>query len=164
MKLYELGNQYQRIRDLAEMAGTEEDAKAFQDTLEGITGELDEKVDRIAALMTEFDADCDALKNEEARLEARRKSIESNRARLAEYTLHCLQDAGIEKCKGPRFTVMVSKNPPRVVIDDAAKIPEAFVRMEWVTTPEKAAIRDALKAGKEVPGTHLEQGESLRIR
>lgn len=164
MKLYELTSEFDRLRELADQAGTPEDEKAFLDTLAAVGGELDAKVDRIAALMAEFDADADALKNEEQRLEARRKAIESNRSRLSDYCLRCLQDAGLSKVKGARFTVLVAKNAPKVVIDDEKAIPEEFVKMEWVTTPQKALIAAAIKAGNTVPGVHMEQGESLRIR
>lgn len=162
MKLYELTAEYDRLRDLADQAGTPEDERAFMDTLAAIGGELDAKVDRIAALMAEFDADAEALKHEEQRLEARRKAIESNRSRLSDYCLRCLKDAGIAKVKGDRFTVLIQANPPKVVVDEESKIPSTF----WIAKPvlDRAGISLALKNGQEVPGARLERGESLRIR
>ena len=58
----------------------------------------------------------------------------------------------------------VRKNPPSVMIVDAAEIPEDYL----VPRPPKvnaAAIRDHFKAtGEIVPGTKIHYGEGLQLR
>lgn len=161
-KLYELTSEYDRLRELAEQAGTPEDEACFKDALAQVTDSIEDKADRIAALMSEWQADMDGLQHEEERLYARRKAIESNRARLGEYLLLELEGIGMEKIKGPRFTVRIQKNAPRVVIDEESKLPEEF----WRTKREiaKDALRDVLKGGAAVPGARLESSRSLRIQ
>ena len=64
------------------------------------------------------------------------------------------------------FKFRIQKNAPSVVVDldDLQDMP-----MEYLTyhepTVNKAAIKDALKAGLDLRGiAHLEQSQSLRIR
>lgn len=162
LSLYALSADYQAVIEAAENAGTEADEQAFRDTLAGLSGEIVEKADRCAAVMATLDATAEAIKHEEQRLEARRKAIEANRSRLSDYVLMCLKDANMPKVKGPRFSLQIQQNPPKVVVDEEKKIPEAFWRFE--PKLDRAAISQALKDNKEVPGAHLERGESLRVR
>lgn len=162
LSLYALSADYQAVIEAAENSGTPEDEQAFRDTLAGLSGEIVEKADRCAAVMATLDATADALKGEEQRLEARRKAIEANRSRLSEYVLMCLKDAGMPKVKGPRFSLQIQTNPPKVVVDEELKIPSMY----WKHEPklDRASISQALKNGVEVPGARLERGESLRVR
>lgn len=162
LSLYALSADYQAVIEAAENAGTEADEQAFRDTLAGLSGEIVEKADRCAAVMATLDATAEAIKHEEQRLEARRKAIEANRSRLSDYVLMCLKDANMPKVKGARFTLQIQQNPPKVVVDEESKIPTTY----WIAKPvlDRAAISQALKNGSEVPGAHLERGESLRVR
>ncbi len=70
------------------------------------------------------------------------------------------------KVECPEFTIAVRKNPEAVEIDDPEQVPS-----EYMVTPEpppprpdKKAIKDALKAGAEIPGCWLRQGERLEIK
>lgn len=51
-----------------------------------------------------------------------------------------------------------------VQIEDATKIPEKYIRTKITKEPDKVAIKDALKAGEEVPGAELREGANLIIK
>ena len=57
----------------------------------------------------------------------------------------------------------IQKNPPSVVIEDESKISEEYL-IKQSPKIDKAAIKKAISAGKEVSGASLKQSESLRIR
>jgi hypothetical protein len=52
------------------------------------------------------------------------------------------------------------------VIDEPALIPVEFLRTPPPPAPEpdKTAIAAAIKAGREVPGAHVEQRKSLQVK
>lgn len=51
-----------------------------------------------------------------------------------------------------------------VVIDDESKLSKKFKIRKVVETPDKKAIKDALSGGKNVPGAHLSENKSLKIK
>lgn len=160
LTLYAMTESYQRLQDLLESG--EVDETALKDTMTSLEGDITVKVDNCAAVLRTLELEADAYRFEEARLAERRKSIEANRDRLKRYVQYELESVKIDKVKGARFYVTIATNPPKLIVDDETKLPEDF----WEERRElkKSAVAEALKAGREVPGAHLEQGRSLRIR
>ena len=68
---------------------------------------------------------------------------------------------GHEKVKGLLFTVYMAKNQPSVVIDEELLPKKYFVQK---LTPDKATIKELLKAGKNIKGAALQESRSLRIK
>jgi hypothetical protein len=60
----------------------------------------------------------------------------------------------------------VRENPAAVEVYEPGLIPQQFMRQPEPPppSPDKTAIKDALKAGKDVPGCRLTQGKRLDIR
>lgn len=162
LSLYELTADYERLIDLASHAGTPEEEVMYQEAMRSLSGTIEEKCDRCAAVMATLQAEADALGNEEERLYARRAAILANRDRLRAYVQECMESVDISKVKGPRFTLIIQANTPKVVVDEESKLGLEY----WKNVPslDKAKIATDLKAGREVPGAHLETGRSLRIR
>lgn len=164
LSLYELGSEYQRLLDLMEQAGTPEDEAMFQEALRALTGDIVEKCDRCGAVMATMDATCDAIKNEEERLRARRAAIESNRSRLAENVKRLMEEANVSKAKGPRFSLLLVDNPGKVVVDDEALFAADARFWRQKTELARDVLAAALKGGEVVPGARLERSKSLRVR
>lgn len=162
LSLYDLTNDYQRLIDLATNAGTPEEEQMYLDAMRDLSGTIEEKCDRCAAVMETLTAEAAALDHEEQRLYARRAAIMANRDRLRLHVQECMETAALQKVKGPRFTLVIQANPAKVVVDEESKLGLEY----WKNTPQldKAKIAADLKAGREVPGAHLEVGKSLRIR
>jgi len=164
MTLYELTSDYLNLLELAEDPDIDE--QAFLDTLEGIEGALEDKADNYAKIMRMLDGDALAIREEERRLEARRKAIENNIKRMKSALQFAMQTTGKTKFKTTLFSFGIRKNPPSVVIDAAnvRDFPEQYV-IEAEPVLDKKALKDALKAGEDMTGLcHLEQSESLSIR
>jgi phage host-nuclease inhibitor protein Gam len=162
LKLYEMAFEYQRVLDLCDQAGDPESERAFLDTLEGLKGQIEAKLDNCAAVVRTMEAEMKALQEEEERLYARRRAIDSNRERLKGYMEEQMKACGLEKSKGARFSVQIQTSQPHVEIDELTKLPDFY----FVTKrePDKRAILADLTAGKAVPGAHAERSTSLRIR
>jgi len=51
-----------------------------------------------------------------------------------------------------------------VVIQDETKIPEAFMVTKTTVTPDKVAIKKAIKEGQIVPGAELVESKHLQVK
>lgn len=176
MKFYELAEQYNTVRAMLDSGvAFTEDAQdydyeqALRDTLDGIGGELEDKAADIAVLIKEMNAEAAALREEEYNLAERRRAKENRVKWLTQYLADNMQAAGLAKVDRPRATLSFRKSKG-VKIDDE----EGFILwaeeagqirfLNVKTTVNKTAIRDALKAGDELPGAVLEERQSLQIK
>jgi len=162
--LYSLVQEY---RDAAEkLADLELDEQTIADTLEGLSGDLEAKATNVAKFVRNLEATAAQIKEAEGAMSARRKAIELRAEGLKRYLFGSMQAAGIQKIESPWFVLSVKSNPPAVDVFDVAQVPAAFMRQPEPppATPDKASIKDELKAGRDVPGCRLVQSQRLDIR
>ena len=163
--LYELTGQMQAL--LALMEDPDTDPQIIEDSLEAVSGEIEVKADGYARVMAELEAQKAAVKAEKDRLAALESSLGKNIDRMKESLKTSMIATGKTKFKTDLFSFSVQKNPPKVVIDDPSRIPEAYL-IPQDPKIDTAAIKNALKDAEEAPLwegiARLEQGESLRIR
>ena len=176
MKFYELAEQYNTVRAMLDSGATfTEDAQdcdyeqALRDTLDGIGGELEDKAADIAVLVKEMNAEAAALKEEEYNLAERRRAKENRVKWLTQYLTDNMQAAGLAKVDKPRATLSFRKSKGVKIDDEEGFIlwaeqagQDRFLNVK--TTVNKTAIRDALKAGDELPGAVIEERQSLQIK
>lgn len=162
--LYELAREY---RDAAErLADLDLDEQTVADTLEGLAGDLEVKATNVAMFARNLEATAAQIKDAEAQMAARRKAVENRATNLRRYLLVSMQQAGIQKIECPYFRLAVRDNPPAVDVFDAAQVPAEFMRQPETPppAPDKTAIKDELKAGRDVPGCRLTVGQRLDIK
>jgi hypothetical protein len=137
--------------------------EALNDTLEALEGELTVKASNVAAFVLNLEAEAEKIKAVEQRIAARRKVYESKAERIRSYLKENMERAGIKKIEAldGSFTATLTAPRASVVVDNEAALPPSFVKT--TTSPDKAAIGEALKDGQEVPGAHLEYKAGLRI-
>ena len=107
-----------------------------------------------------MDADVAAMKNEEKNLTQRRKSLENKRERIFNFLYENLNG---EKITSPRVKVSYRKTTS-VEVTDLSEIPDTFRRVKVTEEADKAAIKDAYKAGELVPGTQLVERLCMSIK
>jgi hypothetical protein len=152
---------------LVELVETSDDMtpEMIADTLDGMKFELSEKLDSIYSVVRNLDGLAQTCGAEAARLSARKRSFENSSETLRKYVLACLIAAGEKTLKTTLNTFTARKGLVKVVIDNANSLPDEFVSVETVITPDKKAIKEAIEAKKDVPGAHIEIGEeSLQVR
>lgn len=119
-----------------------------------------EKLENIACWIKGMDADITAMKTEEKNLSARRKALENKRERVFNWLYESLDG---EKITSPRVKVSYRKTTS-VEVTDLSEIPDTFRRVKVTEEADKAAIKDAYKAGELVPGTQLVERLSMSIK
>ncbi|HJW56190.1 MAG TPA: siphovirus Gp157 family protein [Burkholderiaceae bacterium] len=155
------------IRTIGEQLRAEQpDQQAVNDTLDGLAWPLDEKLESLAKLRRMLAGARDArleraesLREQALRDDAAIEHVESLIQSL-------LQASGRERAQTGLFSFALYKKAAVAAIDDATRIPEIYMRHPSPPppAPDKHAILAALKAGKEVPGAHLEEGVRLSIK
>lgn len=163
--LYQLSNQYQEALSVLTDSG-DLPAEVVRDTLEGLTGELQDKAVNVAKFTLDLESGADAIEAAGKAMIERARRIRKRAESIRSYLLFNMQATGITKIECPEFVLAVRKNPEAVVIADGAVLPD-----EFMVTPEppparvdKKLLKDALKAGRVIDGAWLESGERLEVR
>lgn len=162
--LYELTGNYITLMDMLD--DPEVDPITLMDTLDAVEGELDEKAENYGRIIRNLEAEAKALKEEADRLSRRKRTIDNNIDSLKKRLQMAMELTGKDSIDTPLFKFRIQKNAPSVVVDmdDLENFPPEFLTYQEPKV-NKAAIKDALKAGLDLEGiAHLEQSQSLRIR
>jgi len=164
MNLYEIALTYRDAAD--KLADLDLDPQTLEDTLESLSGDLEEKATNTAFLIRNLEANAAAIKDAEAAMAARRKALENRAARVKDWVLANMMLAGVQKIECPYFKVSVRDNPAAVEVYEPGLIPAEFMRQPEPPPPavDKTAIKEALKAGQDVPGCKLTVGKRLEIK
>lgn len=162
--LYEIAHQYRADAD--KLADMDLDEQTLSDTLESLSGDLESKATNTAMLVRNIEASAAAIKEAEAAMAARRKALENRASRIKDYLLANMMVAGVQKIECPYFKLAVRENPPAVEVYELGLIPAEFMRQPEPPPPavDKTAIKEALKAGQDVPGCKLTRGNRLEIK
>ena len=158
MTLFEINEQIQKAIELGFDPETGEilDASA----LEQLQIDRDEKVENICLYIKDLKAEAVALDNEKKALEARKTVAEKKSDSLSRY-LQAMLDG--EKFKTARCAVSYRKTQAVNIVDESL-LPKEYLRFKTTSAPDKTAIKDAIKAGKDVPGAMLEERQSMTIK
>mgnify|MGYP000864234277 FL=1 len=160
MKLYEISDAIRAALDHIDV-DPETGEILNTDNLHAVEAEASEKIEATALYLRELDAEAKAAKDEADRMIARVKAMQKRSDYLKSMLLDALHATG--KVKTARVTVSI-RTTKAVEIAEGADLPEAYTTVKTTVSPNKTAIKDALSAGIEVPGCHIEERESVQIR
>jgi len=155
--LYEIANDYAKLMD------SDMDAEMIADTLEGIEGELTDKIGQLLAICKNESAYADALKAESKALAERSKASENRISNIRDYIARSLETAGMKSIKAGLHQVSVRAPSKSVEITDASALPAEFVEYDTIIKPDKLAIKHQFEAGIDVPGALIRLGKPSLI-
>ena len=164
LSLYQLSGNYLQALDFLTDPEMDLPIEAINDTLEGLSGELEDKAINVAMFLKNMEATAEAIKNAETEMAKRRKTFENRAQWLKDYLKGNMQAVGITKIECPYFKLAIQSNPPTVNLVDEAAIPEKFKEKVVTWKIDKPAIKNAIQAGEVVPGAILTNGKRLVIR
>lgn len=169
MRLYDIAADYRRLQDMLDAAGTPDEMRqTLIDTLESLSGDFEDKVENMAALIAEYKATIEGCAAEIQRLTAKKLRAENAIDSIKKYIMAEMQFAGIQKVKAGTWQISIAKNGGKapIVWDDDIEpedLPEKYRSISYKI--DTAAVRDALEAGETLDFAKLgERGESLRIK
>jgi hypothetical protein len=164
LTLFQIAQEYRAIADVLMDSGCDE--QTLQDTLEAEGWDLECKAQNYGFVIRNLEAGAAAIKQAEEQMASRRKAMENRVKMLQQRLKDGMEMAGVSKLECPYFAISIAKNPAAVEILDERQIPIEFMKIPEPppATPDKTAIKEALKAGQDVPGAKLTQGTRLSIK
>lgn len=166
LSLFQLSGTYIQALDFLTDPELNIPMEAVNDTLESLSGELEDKAINVAKFIRNMEATADAIKAAEAEMAKRRKALENRIAWLKGYLKSSMEATGITRIECPYFRLSIAKNPASLDLFDTSAVPDEYRRTEIVTTEhiDKAAIKAALANGQVIQGARLINGTRLVIK
>jgi transposase-like protein len=160
---FELAAQYRRLAEM--LAEQHDDPQLIADTLESLSGPLDERLENLAKMVRNVETAARGVEQTIAGLEARHAALSRASERGRKLIQELMQTARRDKVTTALFSMALRKNPPAVVIDREQDLPPQYLLQPQAPppVPDKKAIAAALKSGTSVPGAHAEQRVRLEI-
>lgn len=165
MNLYEINEQLKVVLDGGIVIDEETGEILFDaENIEALQLALKDKLEGCALYLKNLEAEAAAIKEEEARLVARRKTKERKAERLKEYVRDTMADNGEGfRLETPRAALSLRRSES-VAITDQSLIPREYLRIKEDIKPDKTAIKKALKDGQDVQGVCLVENLNLQVK
>lgn len=132
--------------------------------LEELATQEAEKVDNIARMDRRTENEIAFLKEEEARVRARRQSLERKRESFRDFLRQVMIGHGLKKVVGSTSTLSLRTTKAVDVAANPQDLPPQYVEMTVTYKPKRAEIKAALEAGEIIPGCSIVQGQTVQIR
>jgi hypothetical protein len=164
LTLYNITNKFVELMDKAENEDlTEEEVQLIATELEQ---ELSNKASNIVAYIKNGESLIDAIKDEETRLEAMRRTGERKLEKFKTYVIENMNRLGLKEIPTQLGSLKIAKNPMSIEIENEDEIPSEFKKEIVKITVDKTAIKNHFKdTGEIVAGTRVvTEKESLRIK
>lgn len=166
MNLYELTEDCKNLYD-AILASADDDTGEVDLSLVNALSvrqeEWNDKAIAVACVYRALDEDSSRVGREIERLTAIKKRLERERDRVKEGLANACNALGVEKVQG-MYANISFRSSEQTVIDNEGAIPDEYMTVKTTYTPNKTAIKDAIKAGKDVPGAHVEKKKNIQIK
>ena len=161
MNLYEISRNYNNLQKLID--NPEIPQEMIIESLNSVGEEIELKAENIAKLIKNIEGDIKIFKEEEQRINERRKVLENKTKWLKNYLEENMKATGKTKFKHGTFSFNIQKNPPSLSIEDINYIPNKYLVQQEPKVDKKELLKD-IKNGLEIDGVEIVQTESLRIR
>ena len=161
MTLYEINKELEAVYESAFDAETGEMDMAAEQALNDLQMARDEKIENIALMIKNLQADADAIKAE-AQKQAKRAKICENKANWLKAYLFSVLNGEKYKSAKCEITYRKSKNV-ECTVDDVSTLDPRFLRY---SLPElnKTELKKALEAGEAVAGCALVEKYNIQIK
>ena len=163
--LFNLTTQYLQLADT--LSALDLDVDTISDTIEasGLVDSIADKAQGLEHIARGAEAFLPAIDAEIARLQALKAYRVKVAAGLRSYLLDSMRRMQIERVDCPMFSISIRKNPTSVDVFDYLKVTGEYLReIPKSYVIDKTLVKEALKAGKDVPGARLKQTHRLSIK
>lgn len=142
---------------------TDEEYDTYLSYLNDLYKQEIDKIDAIGFNLRKFNSKVEFLKEEEKRINNKRKSMEKRIVRFKEYIKNIMIQYDLTKLKG-NTTSIYFMNTESVNVENIDDLPENYVKIKIEKHPDKKAIKQALKDGEVINGVKLLSNKSLVVR
>lgn len=159
MKLYEYTDAVRDVIDRGFCFDAETGEVMFdRENLDELRAAYEDKLEACALYVKDLQAEAEAIREEERRLQERRKVKEGKARHMKAYILGHMQGKSFETAR----VQLKSRASERVQVE-LDRLPSEYVTVKETKSADKLAIKRALQSGEDVPGAYLEQHTSLTV-
>ncbi len=160
--LYEITAEYRAA--LAQIADLELPPEVVADTVEGLQGEVQDKLRAVVAYSLELDILADGAAKAAKAMSDRAKALQARVDGLRAYALNSMQATGIGEVHTAEWAAKVAKKPASVQVAEGVQLPPEYMRVKTTEEPDKAKLKAAIEAGAAIEGVSIVQGFRLAIK
>ena len=162
--LYKLADEYRALA--AKLEELTDDPVVISDTLEGESLALEDKARAVACFIANIEAEAEVYAAHAKTLADKGRAIQKRADGLRDYLKTNMERCGITEIKpnGAGPALKIKQNPEAVEVTDASLVPEEFLAPPPPRSPDKTAIKAALKAGQELSFARLTRGTRLEVK
>lgn len=165
ISLFEVTNQYTlALSEIQYLDPNSDEYRVKIAEIDGLEGDLYVKLESYALRSLELESLAGEMKLQAKRMADRAESMQAHADNLREHVRDRMAAANIPKLQGKLVQLRRQLNPPSTVIDDESIVPGDYFNEKMTYTLSATRIKDAIRAGFEIPGAHLEQTERLVIK
>ena len=162
MNIYKIQNEFQLI--IAEVINNEGEITPELETALTINKEqLQSKAIDYSYVIKQLDSDCEQIDAELKRLQQLKKVRTNLAERLKDTISNAMNLYEVEKIETPLIKLSF-RNSESVEITNESQLDACFIVTKTVTTPDKKAIKDAIKSGVFVEGATISYNRNLQIK
>lgn len=164
MKLYEIDSAILEVIE-NDFSFDDETGEVFftVDDLNALDMARNEKLEGCLLFIKNCESEANAIKAEITALQARMKRKQAAADRLREYVLYSMESMHDKTFETAKAYARVGYYQ-RVDVEDMDALPVEYVREKVTASPDKTAIKKAIKAGAEVKGARLVSYPSLTVK
>lgn len=159
--IFELTKEQRKLMNAIESG--ELSKEAAEDTLDGMVGELDDKIDAYCGVLNKLNLQLDAIKSEKDRIESLQKEKENEINRVKSFMIFALQVIDKTKFDTGLHKGHIRKGREKLVSKPGAVAPDEFVTTMVTEKVDNSALTAAIKSGESFEGFSLERGESTIV-
>ena len=161
MNLFEINASIEKIKEKIE--NDELDPEVLTDTLDSLEATRNDKLDGLASWYDSNKATQDFLSEKIKTLSKEKARLENLNTRIMSYMTDTIDASGHKEIKTTNHILRPRNYRASTYIDNEALIPKDFKKVEQVEKINKKLIYADLRAGKLVPGAHLEPNRKTTI-
>lgn len=151
------------IMETEEAELSEEARACLEEYIDMLAGQEAEKIDGFCQFMRLQAARCDAIRAEASRLYKKAQAMEGRMRWLKEHYLAVMLGRNLKRIRGNAYTLTV-RNSTRVEVDHPELLEGTeYARVKLEVSPDKQAIKNALRQGELIPGCRLVEDSYLSI-
>lgn len=168
-KLYEINSDIEKLLDEDGIIKVDDENVVDMETgevfslterLDALAIEKEEKIESVAIYLDDLNVKTAQLDEKIKYLQKLKKSVTSQVERLHGYLLYATNNKGLVT---KNISVKVNKSE-RVIIDNEELVPEEFIKTKIETSPDKTAIKKAIKDGADFEFAHLQTCYNVDIK
>lgn len=123
---------------------------------------MEQGLERLCKVRQNRIAEIEAMAAEEARIAERRKDAEKRLENLEGY-IYKVYQLGTDPVQYAGAFTVSSRKSTKVIVDDIFA-DDRFMVEKTTSTVDKKALKDALQAGEQIAGAHLQTNYNLQIK